>query len=366
MHFNAMSEHRFTLSNDHGRKKLACPKCHQPKCFTPYIDTWGEIHFPNYVGRCDHEKQCNWHYKPKHYFQDNPNFEFTRPPNPVRREVQKPPELPTLYMSQDLMLATLKGYERNALYVFMSGIIGEEKCLEIFKRYNVGTAKMMGGSTVFWQVDCQGRIRTGKVMRYGNDGHRVKEDGNAKLTWVHTIKKQTGFQMRQCFFGEHLLPFFPNRTIILVESEKSALIASHFFPDYLWLATGGCNGCLNATASQVFKGRDVKLLPDLDKTDKWREKAKMLRPICRSVEVLTWLTDRATEEQRERGLDVADFLLEAVRQPVGEQQEVMTDQQVFERMMAENQDFRTFAEALELECVTPHRINEPGACATLE
>ena len=325
MHFNAMNEHRFTLFNDHGHKKLGCPKCHQPKCFTPYIDTWGEIHFPNYVGRCDHEKQCNWHYKPKHYFQDNPNFEFTRPPNPVRREVQKPPELPTLYMSQDLMLATLKGYERNALYVFMSGIIGEEKCLEIFKRYNVGTAKMMGGSTVFWQVDCQGRIRTGKVMRYGNDGHRVKEDGNAKLTWVHTIKKQIGCQMRQCYFGEHLLPLFPNRTIILVESEKSALLASHFFPDYLWLATGGCNGCLNVTASRVFKGRDVKLLPDLDKTDKWQEKAEMLRPICRSVEVLTWLTDRATEEQCERGLDVADFLLEAVRHPVAEQPEVMTD-----------------------------------------
>ena len=366
MHFNAMSEHRFTLFNDHGRKKLPCPSCHQPKCFTPYIDTWDEIQLPDDVGRCDHESKCGWHYSPKEYLQDNPSFKSAWSSSTIRREVRKLPELPTLYMPQDLMLDSLKGYERNSLFVFMSGIIGKDQSLEIFKRYNVGTAKIMAGSTVFWQVDCQGRIRTGKVMLYGNDGHRVKEGGSAKLTWVHVLKKQTGCQMRQCFFGEHLLPHFPNRTIILVESEKSALIASHFFPNYLWLATGGCNGCLNATASQVLKGRDVKLLPDLDKTDKWQAKAKMLRSICHSVEVLTWLTDRATEEQRQRGLDVADFLLEALNEPVVEPSEVMTDQQVFESMMAENPELKTFAEALELECVTPHRINEPGACTTLE
>jgi len=39
----------------------------------------------------------------------------------------------------------------------------------------------MNDAAVFWQVDVNGGVRTGKIMRYGNDGHRIKEDGLVKL-----------------------------------------------------------------------------------------------------------------------------------------------------------------------------------------
>lgn len=360
--YNAMNHHRYILFNNHGRSKRTCPSCHRPKCFTPYIDQQDEISFPEDVGRCDHESKCGYHCSPKEYFAKNPNIKSKQPMRVVPMETQL--QLPTLYIPQDLMLATLRCYELNPLFVFVSGIIGARECLQLFKRYNVGTSKKMAGSTVFWQVDCQGRVRTGKVMLYGNDGHRVKENGVAKLTWVHKIdkeiRKQTGFQMRQCFFGEHLLGRHPNKTIILVESEKSALIASHFFPNYIWLATGGCNGCLNITASEALRGRDVKLLPDLDKTDKWLMKTDMLKSICRSVEVLTWLTDRATEEQRQDGLDVADFLLNAVSQSVTDHPQELTNLQVAELFMKRHPGLRDIIQNLSLECVSPHAINKPN------
>jgi hypothetical protein len=62
--------------------------------------------------------------------------------------------------------------------------------------------------------------------------------------------------------------------VALVESEKSALIASHFLPQYLWIATGGKNGAFNKEAMSVLKNRQVLLFPDLGATNyggvKWR------------------------------------------------------------------------------------------------
>ena len=97
--------------------------------------------------------------------------------------------------------------------------------------------------------------------------------------------------------------------VMLVESEKTAIIMSHFIPDYIWLATGGKNGCFNSEAMQVLRGRDVTLVPDLGATDQWKEKTRMLSGICKSVSVSDMLEQIATEEQRSQGLDIADFFL---------------------------------------------------------
>ena len=48
---------------------------------------------------------------------------------------------------------------------------------------------------------------------------------------------------------------------------------SHFIPDYIWLATGGKNGCFNSEAMQVLKGREVTLIPDLGATEQWNAKS---------------------------------------------------------------------------------------------
>ena len=68
----AMTEYRFTLQKYKRGSKLTCPKCGRKQCFVKYIDTEGQIIFPDYVGRCDHEHSCQYHYKPSDYFKDNP------------------------------------------------------------------------------------------------------------------------------------------------------------------------------------------------------------------------------------------------------------------------------------------------------
>ena len=81
-------------------------------------------------------------------------------------------------------------------------------------------------------------------------------------------------------FGEHLLTDkTTTKTIATVVSEKTAIIATHFISDFVWLATGGMNGCFNKDAVEVLSGREVVLVPDLGATDKWKSKLPLLQSI---------------------------------------------------------------------------------------
>ncbi len=61
-------------------------------------------------------------------------------------------------------------------------------------------------------------------------------------------------------FGEHLLKTHPDKVVVLVESEKSAVIGSAIFPDYVWLATGG-KSQMREEKLRVLSGRTVLLFP---------------------------------------------------------------------------------------------------------
>ena len=207
------------------------------------------------------------------------------------------------------MRRSLTNYERNPLYSFLSGVFGTKEVSRIFQLYRVGTSKKWGGSTVFWQIDRQGRVRTGKVMLYDQmTGHRIKEP-RSHVSWVHTELGLANFNMKQCFFGEHLLVEYSQKAVAIVESEKSAMVATHFMPDFVWLATGGMHGCFKADTVSVLKNRAVILCPDLGAKEVWLEKAAQLFSICPKVVISELLEQCATDEQWEKGLDIADFLL---------------------------------------------------------
>ena len=311
-----MSSYRFHLQKYKSGKnnKLTCPQCGRKQCFVRYVDEEGKIVFPDHVGRCDHEDSCGYHYTPKDFFQDYPemkpqngdwrSIKNYKPITPIKAMTESAPS----FIPTDLMLKTLSHYEINPLHQFLCKTIGRAATNKQVERYMVGTVKKWGGATVYWQVDRDGNVRAGKMMGYNpKDGHRIKEP-QPQVSWVHSELKLPDFNLKQCLFGEHLLAT-SSATIMLVESEKTCLIASHFMPDYLWLATGGKNGCFNEDAMQILQGRDVILMPDLGAEDKWIKKSSILKPICRSVIVSTVLEQMATNDQRKAGLDISDFLL---------------------------------------------------------
>lgn len=304
-----MHQSNLHLDDSKPKRKGICPWCSR-RTLTYYVDDTGEytqrFHDAN-VGRCDRENSCTYHYTLSEYFKNHP-ADLLRRLAPIRKA--EPPKSPTSYISSEVMKATFSGYEHDNLFCFLAKQFGDEEAHRLYTLYNVGHSDQWLGATVFWQIDSTGRVRAGKVMAYGEDGHRVKNSQFARVSWVHSLLKLPNFHLTQCFFGENLLVANPTAKVVIVESEKTAIICSHFFPSFVWIATGGKAGCFNADASQVLRGRDVLLMPDLGAEDEWNKKADMLRPICKSVKVLTTLTEKTTDEQRAKGLDIADFLLE--------------------------------------------------------
>ena len=238
-----MSEYRFHLQKYTVGNRYTCPQCGRKRCFARYIDEEGQIVFPDNVGRCDHEQSCGYHYSPSDYFKDNPDANCNddwRYKTPIK-ECRKEKPLPT-FIENKLMVQTLHGYSVNPLYRYISTVFGKEETERLFALYKVGTSKKWGGSTIFWQIDINGNVRTGKIMKYDyKTGHRIKEP-HSLVTWVHSELKLPDFTLRQCFFGEHLLTDkTTTKTIAIVESEKTAIIATHFISDFLCMATVGMN-----------------------------------------------------------------------------------------------------------------------------
>lgn len=342
-HRNVMIEYRFHLQKYQRGSKTTCPHCERKNCFTRYIDEEGRIEFPSIVGKCDHENSCGYHYSPKDYFKDHPVSDDVNdwqahkdPASHSRPAVPKP----TSYIDESIMLRSMTRYDINPLYQYVAKVMGDKEAMRLLALYHVGTSSKWGGSTVYWQVDSLGRIRTGKVMLYdAKTGHRIKEP-RGYVSWAHAEMKLPDFQLKQCFFGEHLLSVNPSSKVMIVESEKTAIIGKYFMPDYVWLATGGKNGCFNQDAVQVLKDRTVMLLPDLGATEKWQAYLPMLEGICHSASVSTLLEEMASEEQRKAGLDIADFLLMED-----------TKQMILQKMIARNPCLQKLIDALGLEVV---------------
>ncbi|WP_286156422.1 MULTISPECIES: DUF6371 domain-containing protein [Bacteroidales] len=311
-----MSEYRFHLQKYKYGSKISCPSCGKPRCFVKYVDAEGDIAFPDNVGKCDHENRCGYHYTPKEYFKDNPDV-LVRDQSvgesfqaALCKFVEKKPVLTVpSYIPLSYVDRSLSHYEINPLYRYLCNVFGEEETIRLFQLYRIGTSAKWGGSAVFWQIDINGLVSTGKIMCYNpENGHRIKEP-QAFVSWAHSELHLPDFHLKQCLFGEHLLKGSSSSPVMLVESEKTAVIMSHFIPDYIWLATGGKNGCFNREAMLALQGSDVTLIPDLGASEQWKAKSSLLLGICKKVSVSDILERIATDEHRNKGLDIADFFL---------------------------------------------------------
>ena len=110
-----------------------------------------------------------------------------------------------------------------------------------FKTMHIAAQKIKETNyTLFYTYSIDNQLLSIKKINYLDNAKRNKQNPFAIQT-IHHEKALFG-----CFL-EHL--FDPNKKTIIVESEKTAAWATHFFSDYNWLATGGKNGAKNLEAS---------------------------------------------------------------------------------------------------------------------
>jgi hypothetical protein len=287
--------------------RYRCPSCQQrDKTFSLYIDTVTGEHIHPSVGRCNRESNCGHHYTPKQYFQDNSiSFETPQPKAYKPRPITPQPK-PVSFIPVEVFKDSLKAHNTNHFIQFLVKLLGVEVTSQMVSRYFIATSKHWNGATVFWQIDTQGKVRTGKIMLYSpTTGKRVKEPFN-HINWAHTVLKRPEFELRQCLFGEHLL-IEKTKPVAIVESEKTAVIASVYLPQFIWVSVGSLTN-LTAEKCSILNGRTVTLFPDLNGFEKWSKRAKELSHLA-IFTVSDLLEIKATEAERKQGLDLADYLV---------------------------------------------------------
>jgi hypothetical protein len=303
------SKYRYFL--DDSSEKFICPNCDE-KRFVLYIDSNTGEYLPEEYGRCDREDKCGYHLNP---YKDD--YENIADPDSIKKweaffqKSFKGNDDSTLSSIPFKFLQKSRNcYEHNKFVIWLTTLFDQNTVNELIARYHIGTSSHWPGATIFWQIDAQGIIRSGKIMLYNAaNGRRVKEP-RSYITWVHTVLNLENFKLDQCLFGEHLLSQFPGRSVAIVESEKTAIIAQAYLPQHIWLASGSLSN-LQVERCQSLINRKVHLFPDCNAYEKWRIKAKELsKEIPNASFIVSDLLEKhANEYSRNEGLDLADFLI---------------------------------------------------------
>jgi len=209
---------------------------------------------------------------------------------------------------------SINGYNENCFIRYLSHIFGWDIANKLGKQYWVGSSNHWPGATLFWFVDKDNRVRAGQVKLFNEKGHTVKYH----TTWVHSILKDSSVDESwlapylnnksfiACLFGEHLLNQHPYKPVALVEAPATAITASVYIQDFIWLATGSL-GNLTKERCQSLRGRKVVLFPDLGGYRKWIKRSKEMDNIAKFT-TSNLLEIIATDDEREAGLDLRDYL----------------------------------------------------------
>lgn len=208
--------------------------------------------------------------------------------------------------------------------VVAKGWLSEAQMAHAAERYRLGKSK--NGKPIFWMIDERGIVRDGRI-------------GD---TWVSMIFKRRYPECgryivtKHCLFGEHLISkrratvgtdpsvqpevadicVSPHCcTVAIVESERSAVVLSELFPECIWMAYSYPS---NFTVDKLapLQGCVVSIYPHTDPTGctyvsflELADQARRLYDI--DLSVVSLLEEHASEEQKERCIDILDFITES-------------------------------------------------------
>lgn len=189
-------------------------------------------------------------------------------------------------------------------------------------RYHLGMTK--SGQPIYWMID---------DMLDPLDAHITPD------TWISTLLKRRDPMLeywcfQRCLFGMHLLKSdvrcmrsdvnslvtssrkskCPKAPVCIVESERSAVVLSELFPESIWMAYVSVMD-LDIELFAPLQGHNVTIYPRTDPTfstylffDDFAATVREHYDI--HITVASILEDNATDTQKERCIDLLDFILD--------------------------------------------------------
>lgn len=277
-----------------------CPKCGSKKSFTRMHNVNdSSLFLPDHVGRCNREEKCGYQYTAGDYFREG-GTAFT---NHLDDIVQAPVTklITPDFIPKNILIDSFEGFQHSNFFFHLRKIFSYTRAKEVCEKYQIGITE--NRDAIFWLIDIDGIIRTGKVIQF------PKDEFHKKGTYFLHKQYKKNFNLQQIPFGSHLtsIPQNLEKPICVVESEKTAVVASLFLPANLWISVGSVN---NLRQLGHLKNREFVLYPDKGEAfNNWITKAKEMK--------LQFTMDKTVENSNlEEGSDFADYLLNELKSPV--------------------------------------------------
>lgn len=346
--------YKYALYN---KEKFVCPSCGQANKYQRYVDISTGSLIDYKYGRCDREDTCQYWVKP--------DIEYVNESQGIIK-----PKVYDLYFSDSLdsnlyievfhlLKRKIGAYMKLNLNKnnFVNGLMkrfDNNLVRKAYKDYKLG---MCFNNSIIFPYYFNNELKTGKVISYSEDLHRNK---NVNPNWLHSIRTFFYFNIyyansdyvpnilfpketkefdefienrsdytddSECDKFDYCIPIFgwdllskkenKDKTICLVEAEKTAIICSIVFPEFVWLASGG-KSFLQSYKFVYYSNRNWLIFPDLSTEDKtlnqWRESINKIKCKYNMNETFIDYKPKDTNDfnslARLKGLDIADYILD--------------------------------------------------------
>ena len=270
----------------HPKVKGGCPQCGSPKSFRGFEDHNGND-IPN-TGICERKNSCGYEVRPN---SEQIKVILAQPFTP-----KSEPKAVEIIFPDKKLLAKIEMFEKDHSSNFHKFCESLGISLSHLKKWGVGTD---GDKTVFIHRNQEKRIGNAKFFKFLEMGKRDQDFKSYSLSQPIDKSKKYGTLL----YGIHLFGAEPKRIVCVTESEKTAVIASYFYPDYDFVACGAANG-LTAEKLQVLFGRKIYWLADADAAGRKNSSLRNLRAYEQDFEFVDLFPDRND------GTDLADVIID--------------------------------------------------------
>ncbi|MGS2727524.1 DUF6371 domain-containing protein [Psychroserpens sp. BH13MA-6] len=300
------------------------PNLITPCCGKKNRGSSGSLKFVNYIGLPEQFGFCHSCGKatlPPPIYEDEIGNQFTYNETLEKYDtlVTNSPSIKSIYcnrkndkaqqkfIKENIAIASTKIEPENNLLVYLRKTYGNEKTETVKEDYLLGTHS--DGATMFWEINKELQIQKCKLSYYKKNGRRTER-------FNHIYTNSEGYY--SCLFGEHLIidSLKEVQKLILVESEKTAIVGSILLPKYTWLSYGGKNG-LNQNKFNSLIGHDVLIIPDIenDSVNIVKKKVFDLKKIGVNAKLWDMTRGKSDEELHQAGIygcDLEDFFRKLV------------------------------------------------------
>lgn len=192
------------------------------------------------------------------------------------------------FINESIIWQYFKINPENNLLQYLRKMYGDLKTEDAKETYALGTSN--DGGIVFWSINSNLKVQKAKIAYYDTNGKRTNK-------FKVPYKNEDGYF--NCLFGEHLIydKIKTKKTVVLTESEKTAIIGYILFPQYVWVAYGGINGLTENKISCLI-GHNVLIIPDMSENAVSIILNKIPTLISLGINAKIWdMTESKTDEQ---------------------------------------------------------------------